>query len=727
MSDTTTITYAKDDEGIVTLTMDDPSSSANTMTEQFMEDFRTVVHQLGGEDDLTGVVLTSAKETFFAGGNLQMLLALGPDDADDFHAVVMEGHRTMRSLETLGAPVVACINGAALGGGLEIALACHHRVAAENPRTKVGQPEVKLGLLPGGGGTVRITRMLGYVNGLMNVLVQGQDHRLDKALELGLIDEVVADAAAMLAAARQWIKDNPDAKQPWDTDGYRVPGGTPKQESFLQNVPGVPGNLKKQIKGADYHAPKAIAAAAFESLQVPFDRALEIEARYFVDLVCNSPQSKNMTQAFFFDLQAINKGRSRPDGFEQRFGTKVAVLGAGMMGAGIAYQCAKVGMEVVLKDISLENAEKGKDYSRTLVEKGVSRGKVTQEKGQALLERITPTDDYDDCAGADVVIEAVFESIELKHKVFADVEQVVAEDALLCSNTSTLPITELAKGVSDPTRFVGLHYFSPVDKMPLIEIIAGEQTSDETLARAFDQVIQQRKTPIVVNDSRGFFTSRVIGTFLNEAVAMVGEGISPVLVERAGERAGYPAAPLQLMDELTLTLPRKIEAEYRAAAGDDYQPHPAVEVINRMVEEFEREGKAQGKGFYEYADGKRTGLWQGLYENFGGQATIPLRDAMQRMLFAEALETVKCFDEGVIETFPDANIGSIFGIGFPAWTGGVAQYIDQYEGGTTGFVARCKELADTYGERFVPPASLAQKAEQGEPLRPRSTRVPQKA
>ncbi len=727
MSDTTTIKYAKDSDGIVTLTIDDPSASANTMNEQFLTDYRTVVNQLQDEEDLAGVLLTSAKKTFFAGGNLQMLLSMGPDDADAFYEGILETHRAMRAFELLGVPTVACINGAALGGGLELALACKHRIATENPSTKIGQPEVKLGLLPGGGGTVRVTRMLGYVNALMSVLVQGQEYRVDKAKELGLIDDVVADDDAMLTAARQWIKDNPDAKQPWDTDGYRVPGGTPKQESFLQQVPGVPGNVKKQLKGADYHAPKAIASAAFESLQVPFDRALEIEARYFVDLVCHSPQSKNMTQAFFFDLQAINKGRSRPDGIEQRFGKKVAVLGAGMMGAGIAYQCAKVGMEVVLKDVSLEGAEKGKDYSVKLVEKGVSRGKISEEKGQALLDRITPTADYEDCEGADVLIEAVFENMDLKHKVYAEVEPFLADDALLCSNTSTLPITKLAEGVSDPSRFVGLHYFSPVDKMPLIEIIAGEQTSDETLARAFDSVIQQRKTPIVVNDSQGFFTSRVIGTFLMEALAMVGEGISPVLVERAGQQAGYPAAPLQLQDELTLTLPLKIDAEARKALGDDYVEHPGIVVMKRMVEEFEREGKSAGAGFYEYADGKRTGLWQGLYDAFGGTETIPLQDAIERMLFAEAIETVKCFDEGVLRTFPDANIGSIFGIGFPAWTGGVAQYIDQYPGGTTGFVARCKELADAYGDRFTAPQSLVEKADQGEPYRPEDTRVPKKA
>ncbi len=721
MSDTTTIKYAKDADGVVTLTLDDPSASANTMTEQFTKDFIAVVDKLQAEgDELAGVLVTSAKSTFFAGGNLDDLLSAGPDDAKSLADGANAMKRAMRTLETLGKPVVSIIDGAALGGGFEIALATHHRIATQNKKIKVGLPEVTLGLLPGGGGVVRITRLMGVMGGLMNVLTQGQQMPVAKAAELGLIHEVTADADAALEAGRAWIKVNPEAQQPYDVKGYRVPGGTPAQASFLAMAPAVGGNIKKQLKGADYHAPKAIAAVAVESLQVPIERAFEIETRYFVDLVCNSPQSKNMTQAFFFDLQAINKGESRPDGFEQRFGTKVAVLGAGMMGAGIAYQCAKVGMEVILKDVSLEGAQKGKAYSEALVEKGVSRGKVTQEKGQALLDRITPTDDYADCAGADVVIEAVFESVELKHKVFAEIEKVVAPDALLCSNTSTLPITILAEGVSDPSRFVGLHYFSPVDKMPLIEIIAGEKTSDETLARAFDQVTQQRKTPIIVNDSPGFFTSRVIGTFINEAIAMVGEGISPVLVERAGEAAGYPAAPLQLMDELTLTLPLKIEGEAikaAAAAGEEFDRHPGMLVVEKMAKELGREGKFAGKGFYEYADGKRAGLWKGLAENFGGDRTIPLQDAIERMMFAEALETVKCFDEGVLRTFQDANIGSIFGIGFPAWTGGVAQYIDQYEGGTTGFVARCKELADAYGDRFVPPASLVQKAERGEKFR----------
>ena len=723
-TDLETIRYDRDADGIVTLTMDDPTQRANTMRARFGQDLGEVVRRLQAEEDLTGVILTSGKPTFFAGGDLKELIQATPDDASEVFANGEQLKAHLRAIETLGVPVVAALNGTALGGGLELALACHHRVAIDDPRAVFGLPEVTLGLLPGGGGVVRTVRMMGIIPALMNVLLQGQRHKVAKAHELGLIDEVVGDAEELLAAARAWIAANPDARQPWDTDGYRMPGGDPSRPSFAANAPAIPANLRKQTKGADYHAPRNILCAAYEGAQVSFETATRIESRYFTDLVCNSPQSKNMTQAFFFDLQAIEKGSSRPDGYERWAATKVAVLGAGMMGAGIAYQCARSGLEVVLKDVSLEAAAKGKAYSEKLVAKGIERGRVTEEKGQALLDRITPTDSYADLAGCDLVIEAVFESTELKHAVFGETEPVVAPDALLCSNTSTLPITELADGVQRAEDFIGLHFFSPVDKMPLVEIIRGARTSDAAVAKAIDLVQQIKKTPIVVNDARGFFTSRVIGTFLNEAVAMLGEGVHPVRIERAGEQAGYPAPPLQLMDELTLTLPRKIEAEYRAAAerdGTPYERHPAYELLDTMVETHGREGRSGGAGFYDYDDdGKRTGLWPGLLEHVtSGDHDVPLIDLEERMLFAEAIETVKCFDEGVIETFEDANIGSIFGIGFPAWTGGVAQYIDQYPGGTTGFVARCKELADAYGERFTPPASLVAKAEAGEPLRPR--------
>jgi 3-hydroxyacyl-CoA dehydrogenase / enoyl-CoA hydratase / 3-hydroxybutyryl-CoA epimerase len=721
---TETIRYDRDDDGIVTLTLDDPAQGVNTMRAQFVDDLVATAERLTAEKgDIAGVIVASAKDTFFAGGDLRELIKATPDDAPAVTANSTRLKQALRTIETLGKPVVAAINGSALGGGLEIALACHHRVALDNPKAVIGLPEVTLGLLPGAGGVVRVTRMLGIVQGLLNVLLQGQQHKVAKAAELGLVDAVVDSPEAMLDAARAFIAANPESQQPWDAKGYKIPGGHPDHPAFAPNSPAIPANLRKQLKGAHYQAPHHIMCTAVESARVPVDRAFEIETRYFTDLVCSSQQAKNMIQAFFFDLQAINKGASRPDGHERWKATKVAVLGAGMMGAGIAYQCAKSGIDVVLKDVSVEGAEKGKDYSRKLVAKGVERGKVTQEKGDALLARITTTGDAADLAGCDLVIEAVFESTELKHRVFGETEPVVADDALLCSNTSTIPITALAEGVERTEDFIGLHFFSPVDKMPLVEIIRGEQTSDAAVAKAIDLVQQIKKTPIVVNDSRGFFTSRVIGTFLNEAVAALGEGVNPVRIERAGEMAGYPAAPLQLMDELTLTLPRKIAGEYRAAeeaAGRTWEPHPALAVLDAMVEEHGREGRSGGAGFYDYDEsGKRTGLWSGLSEHFGGDADVPVEDLVERMLFAEAIETVKCFDEGVLTTFPDANIGSIFGIGFPAWTGGVAQYIDAYPGGTTGFVARCKALADAYGDRFTPPASLVAKAESGEPFRPR--------
>ncbi|HYQ66391.1 3-hydroxyacyl-CoA dehydrogenase family protein, partial [Actinophytocola sp.] len=524
-------------------------------------------------------------------------------------------------------------------------------------------------------------------------------------------------ADELLPKAKEWIRANPEAAQPWDVKGYKIPGGSPSHPAFAANLPAFPANLRKQLKGANMPAPRAILSAAIEGAQVDIDTALTIESRYLLELL-SGQVAKNMIKAFFFDLQHINSGGSRPDGYEKFTAQKVGVLGAGMMGAGIAYVCARGGMEVVLKDVSAEAAQKGKDYSVKLFDKAVSRGKVTREKADETLARITPTATAEDLAGCDLVIEAVFESTELKHKVFAEIEHIVAPDAVLGSNTSTLPITGLAEGVQRQEDFIGLHFFSPVDKMPLLEIIVGEKTSDATLAKAFDVAQQIKKTPIVVNDSRGFFTSRVIGTFINEAVAMVAEGVNPASVEQAGSQAGYPAPPLQLLDELTLTLPQKIRKETQAAviaAGGTWDAHASEPIMDRMVEEFDRKGKSSGAGFYSYADGKRVGLWTGLYDHFTKEGhEIPFEDMKERMLFAEALETVKCFDEGVLRSVPDANIGSIMGIGFPPWTGGVIQYINGYEGGVAGFVARARELAERYGDHFLPPASLVEKAEKGQ-------------
>ncbi|WP_186627245.1 3-hydroxyacyl-CoA dehydrogenase NAD-binding domain-containing protein [Rhodococcus sp. BP22] len=705
------IKWEQDSDGIVVLTMDDPNQGANTMNQLYKDSMAATIDRLEAEkDSITGVVITSAKKTFFAGGDLKNMMKIGPDDAQQVFDEAQNLKAQLRRIEKLGKPVVAAINGAALGGGFEIALATHHRIAANVSGVQLGLPEVSLGLLPGGGGVTRITRLLGIQTGFMTVLAQGTRFRPDKALEIGLVHELVDSIDALVPAAKAWIKANPEGGvAPWDVKGYKIPGGTPSSPAMAAVLPAFPSNLRKQLKGAPMPAPRAILAAAVEGAQVDFDNASTIESRYFTELVTGQI-SKNMIQAFFFDIQAINAGKSRPDGIEKTKFTKVAVLGAGMMGAGIAYVCAKAGIDVVLKDVAIESAQKGKAYSEAIEAKALSRGKTTQEKSDALLARIHPTADAKDVEGADLVIEAVFESEELKQKVFQEIEDLVDPTSLLGSNTSTLPITSLAKGIKRQEDFIGIHFFSPVDKMPLVEIIRGEKTSDAALAKAFDLVQLIKKTPIVVNDSRGFFTSRVIGTFINEAIAMLGEGVEPASIEQAGLQAGYPAAPLQLSDELTLTLMQKIRKETAdsvIAAGGTPAEDPAGAVINKMVDEFERPSKLKGAGFYEYTDGKRTGLWPGLRDAFkSGTSEAPFEDLIERMLFIEALETQKCFDEGVLTSTADANIGSIFGIGYPAWTGGVHQYVVGYKGGQAGFVARADELAAKYGERFTAPDSL---------------------
>ncbi|MFF7187803.1 3-hydroxyacyl-CoA dehydrogenase NAD-binding domain-containing protein [Streptomyces sp. NPDC008222] len=715
----TTIRWEQDATGVVTLVLDDPNQSANTMNQAFKESIAAVAERAEAEkDSIRGIIYTSAKKTFFAGGDLKDMMKAGPEDAQQAFETGVAIKHSLRRIETLGKPVVAAINGAALGGGYEIALASHHRIALDAPGSKIGLPEVTLGLLPAGGGVTRTVRLMGIADALLKVLLQGTQYAPRRALENGLVHEVAATPEEMLDKARAFIDAHPESQQPWDRPGYKIPGGTPSNPKFAANLPAFPASLRKQLNGAPYPAPRNILAAAVEGSQVDFETALTIEARYFTELVTGQT-AKNMIQAFFFDLQAVNSGANRPKGIEPRQVRKVAVLGAGMMGAGIAYSCARAGIEVVLKDVSPEAAAKGKAYSEKLCAKAVAKGRTTQEKADALLARITPSAEAADLAGCDAVIEAVFEDTALKHKVFQEIENVVEPDALLCSNTSTLPITALAEGVQRQSDFIGLHFFSPVDKMPLVEIIKGERTGDEALARAFDLVRQINKTPIVVNDSRGFFTSRVIGHFINEGVAMVGEGIEPASVEQAAAQAGYPAKVLSLMDELTLTLPRKIRNESKRAveeAGGTWTPHPAEAVIDRMVDEFGRPGRSGGAGFYEYGeDGKRGLLWPGLREHFTKPGySIPFEDMQERMLFSEALDTVRLLEEGVLTSVADANIGSIFGIGFPGWTGGVLQYINGYEGGLPGFVARARELAERYGERFTPPTLLVEKAEKGE-------------
>jgi 3-hydroxyacyl-CoA dehydrogenase/enoyl-CoA hydratase/3-hydroxybutyryl-CoA epimerase len=727
----TAVRYERDADGIVTLTLDDPTSSANTMNELYQRSMHQAVERLYAErDDITGVVVASAKKTFFAGGNLTTMMRATPDDAATVFAGVEAIKVDLRRLERLGRPVVAAINGAALGGGLEIALACHHRILVDDPAAVVGLPEATLGLLPGGGGVTRTVRMLGLQTALMDVLLQGTRFKPADAHAKGLVDELVASRDDLVPAARAWVLehrgDDEAATQPWDRPGYRMPGGTPQSPKLAAFLPAFPALLRQQTKGAVYPAQRAILSAAVEGASTDFETASRVESRYLTTLIVGQ-NFKNMTQAFFFDLQAINAGKLRPQGHEQYVARKVGVLGAGMMGAGIAYACARAGMQVVLKDVSQEAADRGKAYSERLNAKGIERGKLSAEKSEEMLARITPTADPADLAGCDLVIEAVFEDPSLKHRVFAEVVPHVNPDALLCSNTSTLPITELATGVERPEDFIGLHFFSPVDKMPLVEIIKGAKTSDAALAKAYDVVLQIRKTPIVVNDSRGFYTSRVIGTMVNEGLAMLAEGVAPMSLERAAMQDGYPVGPLQLSDELNMELMAKIARATRDAAERDgiaLEEHPGGAVVARMIE-LGRPSRLKGAGFYEYADGRRTHLWPGLTEEFPVAAQpIPFRDVKDRMMFIEALETAKCFEEGVIESSAAANIGSIMGIGFPANSGGAAQFMAGYqevdehgEGsgpiGLAAFLARADELADRYGERFRPTAYLRDLAANG--------------
>jgi len=707
------IRYEKDSDNIVVLTMDMPGQSANTMNEKYKVSMDECIDRLEQEEALAGVVITSAKSTFFAGGDLNDLVKATPEVAQEFMDSVTAIKAQLRRLELLKAPVVAAINGAALGGGYEICLACNHRVAINNPKTKIGLPEVTLGLLPGGGGVVRLTRLLG-LEAAAPFLLEGKQVNPEKALQAGLIHELAESAEEMLAKAKAWCKSNAGVMQPWDTRGYKVPGGTPSNPALAMKLPMIPAMLKNKTKGC-YPAPEAILSTAVESLQVDVDTAFKIEGRYFTSLA-TGPISTNMIKAFFFQLQQISKGSSRPKGIDQYTTKQVGILGAGMMGAGIAYSSATSGISVVLKDISEEAAAKGKAYSEKLLTKRVSRGQMSQEKADAVLALIKPTANAEDLQGCDLVIEAVFEKQELKAAVTQEAEAQMLASGIMASNTSSLPITGLAHASCRPANFIGLHFFSPVDKMPLVEIICGKETSDETLAKALDYVLQIRKTPIVVNDSRGFFTTRVIGTFVNEGLGMLGEGLSAASIEMAAAKAGFPIGTLAISDELNLQTMRNIRLATAAALKEEGKALPksaSDDIIDRMLDQYDRGGKLAGKGFYDYPQSGKKSLWPGLVEHFGaGSKEIPFKDMEERFLFVQALEAVRCMDEGVIESIADANIGSIMGIGFPPWTGGVIQYINQY--GLRQFVERAQDLTNKYGDRFTPPSSLVEKAEKNE-------------
>lgn len=710
---TDAIRYEKGQDQIVVLTLDMPGQSANTMNAAYREAMAATLTRLEAEkNEIAGVVITSAKKTFFAGGDLNELIKVDKTHAKAFYDSVLVLKAQLRRLETLGKPVVAAINGAALGGGWEICLACHHRVALDDKSVQLGLPEVTLGLLPGGGGVVRMVRMLGLEKALP-YLLEGKKVRPAQALQAGLIDELAADREALLAQARAWVLANPEVRQPWDNKGYAIPGGTPSHPKVAQMLAIAPSILRSKTQGC-FPAPEKILCAAVEGAQVDFDTAHLIETRYFTELVTGQV-AKNMISTFWFQLNQINAGSSRPQGYAPYVTRKVGVLGAGMMGAGIAYVSACAGIEVVLKDITLAAAEKGKAHSAALLDKKVSRGQLTAEQRETTLARIHPTQDDADLAGCDLIIEAVFEDRALKAKVSAAAQNVVGADAVIASNTSTLPISGLATAVPDQAKFIGLHFFSPVDKMPLVEIIKGARTSDETLARGFDFVLQIKKTPIVVNDSRGFFTSRVFGTFTNEGIAMLGEGVAAPMIETEARKAGMPVGPLAVSDEVSLSLMSHIRqqtAKDLKAEGKAMPNHPATAMIDLLVNEYKRTGKAAGAGFYDYPAGGQKHLWPELKTRFEqpGKQISP-KDVRDRLLFIQAIETVRCVEEGVLMSTADANVGSIFGIGFAAWSGGALQFINQY--GLNDFIARARYLAEEYGERFSPPALLLEKAAKG--------------
>ena len=696
-----------DADGILTLTLDMPGRSMNVLNETLMRPFADAVQRVETDAAVKGVIITSGKKEFLAGADLENVIkvtdpAVAFEMAEAFKGVV-------RRLELCGKPVVAALNGTALGGGLELALACHYRVAINDPKAKFGQPEVKLGLLPGGGATQRLPRMIG-IQQSMPLLLEGKDLTAEKAKGLGIINELATDAADMMNRARTWIKANPKPVQPWDKKDFKWPGGDSKSPANVQMLAIAPSMLNQKTHG-NYPAPLNIMSCVFEGGIVDFDTGSKVESRYFANCV-TSQVAKNMINTFWFQLNKLNKGDSRPQGFEQKKVKKLGMLGAGMMGAGIAYVSAKVGIEVVLLDSTLEAAEKGKAYSAGLLDKAIKKGRSTPQQKDELLARIKPTAEFKDLDGCDLIIEAVFEDRKIKADVTKKTEKVIASDAVFASNTSTLPITGLAQASVRPKNFIGLHFFSPVDKMPLVEIIVGKETSQETLARGFDYVQQIKKTPIVVNDSRGFFTSRVFSTYVMEGIALLAEGQHPRAIEVAGLGAGMPVGPLALNDEVSLSLSLHIMEQTKKdfkAEGKEFVPHPAAKVVRKMVKELDRPGKKAGRGFYEYPPNGAKYLWPGLAEHFRpARKPLSQQEMQDRLMLIQANETARCFEEGVLMKVADANIGSVFGIGFAAHQGGALQFINAY--GVARFVKRCEELAEKYGERFKPAAILKKMA-----------------
>ncbi|MFN5141439.1 MAG: 3-hydroxyacyl-CoA dehydrogenase NAD-binding domain-containing protein [Burkholderiales bacterium] len=734
------IRYEINPDAVIVLTLDAPRSPVNLMSESFRHDLHEAVKRVQADlkdrPELLGVIINSAKSSFFAGADLKAMLTIGPSQAASFFEQVQSLKADLRTLEKLGKPVVALIQGSALGGGLELALACHHRIAVNKAGIEIGFPEASLGLLPGAGGLVKTVRLNG-LQAAVQVISESKRLSVQEALDMGWITQVVASEDALMPAALAALRSGA-GRQVWDDPNHRIPGGGPSQASIASMLSVAPAMLVEKTRG-NFPAQEAILAVAVEGAQVDFETALRIESRWLTRLATGQV-AKNMIQSFFFHLNEIKADRSRPQGEAARMTMKLGILGAGMMGSGIAWAAASRGMSVVLKDVSREKAEQGKAYSARLLAKRVESGRMSPDKAQSVLQRIQATDAMQDLSACDMVIEAVYEDQALKAKLIREALDVLGEATVFASNTSTIPITELAKASARPEQFIGVHFFSPVEKMPLIEIIRGKKTNDATLAKAYDFVKQIGKTPIVVNDARGFYTSRVFSTYVNEGMALLGEGVSAARIENIAMQFGMPVGPLAVLDEVSLKLADDVlhqELDALAHAhqhghGHDHDhdhqhdhghqhkhhhPHKvkskrmaesAVYVLEKMAHGFKRLGRAAGAGFYEYPEGEPKRLWEGLSVFMRGAKPVSDEDIRDRLSMIQSIETLRCLQEQVLEHDHDANIGSIMGWGFPAYTGGTLQFIHHF--GPQAFLDRSLELQSRYGERFSPPALLHQLA-----------------
>jgi 3-hydroxyacyl-CoA dehydrogenase/enoyl-CoA hydratase/3-hydroxybutyryl-CoA epimerase len=722
------MTYANfkldiDGDGIALVTWDMPERSMNLITLQAIDELAAIVEQIAGDAAIKGAVVTSAKDTFCAGADLTLLEELArtyatfAKDGGEEEAArqLFEQSRRLsllyRRIETCGKPFVAAINGTALGGGFELALACHHRVAAQNPKTRLGLPEIKVGLFPGAGGTTRIARMLPPADALQ-FLLKGDQLRVERAKAMKLVDEVVAPAD-LVAAAKGWIKAGGKAKNPWDIDGFKLPGGPVYSKAGMMTFPAANAIYRRETYD-NYPAARAVLQVLYEGLLLPIDLALKVESRWFAKIL-RSPEAAAMMRSLFVSMQDLNKGARRPAAVPPAALRRVGVIGAGFMGAGIGYVTAQAGIDVVLIDRDQETADRGKAHALQLITDQVNRGRASAADRDALLSRILATADYAALKDCDLVIEAVFEDRQAKAEAYAKAQAAMRRDAILASNTSTLPITSLAENSRDPSRFIGLHFFSPVERMMLVEIIRGKATGDAALAAALDYVRAVRKTPIVVNDSRGFYTSRVVGTYIREGHLMLTEGVPAAMIENVGRMAGMPVGPLSLNDEVAVDLAWKILNATEADLGADAIDPCQKALLSELVEKRGRYGRKNRKGFYDYPEKGPKRLWPGLTELQPVRLdpdAIDVKELKDRMLAIQALETARCFEEDVLTDVREADVGSILGFGFAPFSGGTLSYIDMM--GTTRFVALCENLAAKCGPRFAPPKLLMDMAARDE-------------